>query len=245
MIVETWQDFYSGTVRRNGYGADGGMDSTATSPEDATVAVAGDSNDRIISLSDGVFAFAMTLMVLQLRTPDPATTSSGELRESITSQWPALLSYGLTFYVIATYWLVHHRLFRFIRGHDGGLVWMNVFFLFIISFLPFPTEIMGEYSDVSFASAFYAISMAIASLMVTVMWLYVSHRPHLLVGPVTPGHFRYNLLRGIGVATIFLVSAVIAQWSPAVARLFWLVLVPFHRILAYLYRGSIGGSFYA
>jgi uncharacterized membrane protein len=199
-------------------------------------------NDRIISLSDGVFAFAMTLMVLTLDTPARDKVGPAQLREAILEQWPGLLAYALTFFVIANYWVVHHRLFQFLRGHDAGLIWLNICFLFLISFLPFPTDVMGDYYDVPFAITFYAISMALVSGVSMLIWLYVVRRPQLCTEAVTPRLARYNLLRGVAVTSVFLLSAGIAQVSIEVARYLWLILFPLFRLLAHHYRDALPGS---
>jgi uncharacterized membrane protein len=202
-------------------------------------------NDRIISLSDGVFAFAMTLMVLTLDTPKPDEVGAAQLRRAVVEQWPGLLAYALSFFVIANYWVVHHRLFQFLRGHDAGLIWLNIVILFLISFLPFPTDVMGDYYNVPFAVSFYALSMTMVSGVSTITWWYVMRRPKLCAETVTPELARYNLLRGVGTAAIFLISAGIAHVSVEVARFFWLILFPFHRILAHRYRRAAGESPYA
>lgn len=210
-------------------------------------ATAGDDapgNDRIISLSDGVFAFAMTLMVLTLNVPEPDKVSAAQLQRTILEQWPGLLAYAITFFVIANYWVVHHRLFQFLRGHDAGLIWLNILFLFAVSFLPFPTDVMGEYYSVPFAVTFYAVSMSIVSGLSTGIWLYVMRRPELCAETVTPRLTRYNLLRGVGVTAVFVLSAGIAQLNVDLARVFWVTLFPFHLVLARRFRDVQHGSPY-
>lgn len=215
------------------------MVDTTKPSEDTSTTDTDSDNDRIISLSDGVFAFAMTLMVLQFDTPTPDRVAESSLRREVLAQWPALLSYALTFFVIANYWIVHHRMFNLIRAHDMGLVWLNILLLFSISFLPFPTDVMGEYASNSFAVVLYALAMSATSLLSTVIWWYVSRRPRLLIGSVTPTLARYHLLRGIGVTGIFLTSAGIAQFDTTVARFFWLTLFVYQRALAQVYRHAV------
>ncbi|MGE3601539.1 MAG: TMEM175 family protein, partial [Dehalococcoidia bacterium] len=197
---------------------------------------------RIISLSDGIFAFAMTLMVLQFDLPSPDTVAAGELRRDILDQWPALFSYAVSYFVIANYWIVHHRMFRLIRTHDAWLMWINVAFLFSISFLPFPTDVMGEYRDQPFAIVFYALAMAATSLLSTVEWWYVSNRRRLLVSGVTRELARYHLLRGICVMTVFLVSAVLARIDTTLAQFSWLALFPVLFALSRVYRDALTDS---
>jgi len=210
----------------------------AASPAGSSDALDPD-NDRIISLSDGIFAFAMTLMVLQFDIPTPDRVAAESLRHEILAQWPSLLSYALTFFVIANYWIVHHQMFNMIRSHDMGLVWLNIAFLFSISFLRFPTDVMGEYANDTFAVTLYAGAMAFTSLLSTLIWRYVCRRPRLLTGRVTPALAKYHLLRGMGVTVIFLISVGIALVSPTAGRISWLSLVAYHRALAHRYRGAL------
>jgi uncharacterized membrane protein len=200
------------------------------------------SNDRIISLSDGIFAFAMTLMVLQFDLPAPGRVAAGALRHDVLSQWPALISYAISYFVIANYWIVHHRMFRLIRTHDTGLIWINVAFLFSISFLPFPTDVVGEYRNEPFAVAFYALAMAATSLLSTVLWWYVSRRPRLLTSSVTRELARYHLLRGICVTAIFLASAALARIDTTLAQCSWFALFPVLFALSRVYRDALAGS---
>jgi uncharacterized membrane protein len=102
------------------------------------------SDGRLISLSDGVFAFAMTLMVITLDVPKPETVSTADLPRAVQQQWPEFLSYGLTFWIIATYWFVHRRFFRQITGEDNAVGWINMLFLFSIVFLPYPLRYDGR-----------------------------------------------------------------------------------------------------
>jgi uncharacterized membrane protein len=184
----------------------------------------------------------MTLMVLQFDTPNPDSVSAGALHEAVLKQWPSFLSYALTFAVVANYWIVHHRTFNFIRSHDMGLMWLNIGLLFSISFLPFPTDVAGEYPDSPFAVTFYACAMAATSLLSTLIWLYVTHRPRLLVSSVTPTVARYHVFRGLGVMSIFLGSIAVAQWSTDVARMCWLSIFLYQRCLPCTTAAQSGAS---
>lgn len=91
--------------------------------------------DRILALSDGVFAFAITLLVLGLTVPSIAefglsqSSLNLKLLESLSNELTAFTSFGISFVVISIWWVVHHRLFRYVRGYDAGLMWRNLFFL--------------------------------------------------------------------------------------------------------------------
>jgi uncharacterized membrane protein len=127
---------------------------------------AGRELDRIVNFSDGVFAIVITLLVLDIRVPDiPEGLVSQELPGRILALGPKFLSYVISFLVIAVYWQAHHRVFRPIRGYDGTLLWLNFLFLMAISFLPFPTSLLGEYGEEQLSVVIYASNAAIASLL--------------------------------------------------------------------------------
>lgn len=189
-------------------------------------------NGRILSLSDGVFAFALTLMVLQFDTPEPAKVAASALSTEVLEQWPSFVAYAITFFVIANYWAVHHRTFRYIRSHDATVIWINILFLLCISFLPFPTDVMGEYDQAAFATIFYALWMTVTSLVLTGLWAYVGHQRRLLHDTCDADTIRYNVCRGLFTAGVFLFSMPFTAIDADLARVTWLLLFPGHYLLA-------------
>src|SRR5690349_10719140 len=85
-------------------------------------------NSRLIGLSDGVFAFALTLLVIELKVPDAQVVAHRGLAHAVLEETPAFSIWVLSFFVISTYWLAHHRIFATLHGHDGRLVWLNLLF---------------------------------------------------------------------------------------------------------------------
>jgi uncharacterized membrane protein len=106
--------------------------------------------ERLLALSDGVVAIAITLLVLQLnvpaKLPDPASAS--ELATQLGKGADQFVSYVISFYVVAQFWLVHHRVFRQIAGQREGLAWWNFAFLFTITLMPFTSDLLGKYSPI-------------------------------------------------------------------------------------------------
>ena len=107
--------------------------------------------ERLLTLSDGVVAIAITLLVLQLNVPPPAQLvhpdSASELAKALGNGADQLISYVISFYVIAQFWLVHHRVFRRIAGQREGLAWWNFAFLFTITVMPFTSDLLGKYAS--------------------------------------------------------------------------------------------------
>jgi TMEM175 potassium channel family protein len=184
---------------------------------------AGRELDRIVNLSDGVFAIAITILVLDIRLPDGL--SPMELPAQVLALGPKYLSYVISFLVLAVYWQAHHRVFKPITGYDGTLVWLNFLFLMAVAFLPFPTSLLGEYSREQVSVVIYAANAAVASLLlVTISWYATSG--HRLVAPdlVDDEAERKQRMQGLAVPVVFVLSIGISFFSPRAAMYSWLLL---------------------
>jgi uncharacterized membrane protein len=177
----------------------------------------------VLSLSDGVFAFALTLMVLTVSVPTPATVPEPGLAHAVRRQWPEFLSYAISFWVVAAFWFAHRRLYRLVVTDDSPSAWLNTAFLFAVTFLPYPTDMAGNYRDSRFALVFYDISMVIVSLTLTVLSEWITSHPHLTGGPLHPSVRRYQRLRALATAGPFLLSLALAPFGLALARTAWLL----------------------
>ena len=138
-------------------------DPASTGPRDDLPGV-----ERLLALSDGVVAIAITLLVLQLNVPPPAKladpTSASELATQLGKGADQLISYVISFYVIAQFWLVHHRVFRQMAGQREGLAWWNFVFLFTITVMPFTSDLLGKYSANPLAVDIFAVNLLAATL---------------------------------------------------------------------------------
>ena len=112
---------------------------------------------RILALSDGVFAIAITLLILEIAVP--ATTSDAGLSKALLGLWPRYLAYVLSFVVIARFWMAHRLTFRLIARDDAVLVWLNMLLLLFVAFLPFPTAVVGAHAGSPAAAVLYAASV--------------------------------------------------------------------------------------
>ncbi len=136
------------------------------------------STQRLEAFSDGVFAIAITLLILEIKVPQLDFASADTLAAALFGQWASYLGYVLSFTMIGIYWVNHHYIFRFYRGTDHVFNLLNLFFLMTISFLPFPTAILSEYVEnagaASVAVMFYAFGLLLPSLGFGLMWFYAS-----------------------------------------------------------------------
>jgi uncharacterized membrane protein len=186
----------------------------------------GRDRDRIVNLSDGVFAIAITLLVLDIRAPDiPQNMVSSQLPGALLSLWPKYLSYVLSFVGISAFWLIHHSIFRPIRSYDRVLLYLNFMFLMVVAFLPFPTSLLGEYGDRQLPVAIYAATLAVGRLLLTALHWYSTRDDRLLDEPQDPATVRFFLVRGLTIPAIFLLSIVVSFLSVSVAICTWLVML--------------------
>jgi len=123
---------------------------------------------RIVAFSDGVFAIAITLLVLNLGIPKHLQGS--EVASALWDQRESLLAYAISFAVIGRFWLVHHRFFSGVVGFDSRLIALNLFYLGAIVLIPFSSEVLGEYGGKTAAVALYEVARplpfaAVAAIM--------------------------------------------------------------------------------
>ena len=186
----------------------------------------GKDRDRIVNLSDGVFAIAITLLVLDIRVPDiPENMVASKLPAALFSLWPNYLGYVLSFVGISAFWTIHHSIFRSIRAYDRGLLYLNFLFLMVVAFVPFPTSLLGEYGNHQLPVAIYAATLAVGRLLLTAIYWHSMRNDRLLNEPQDPVTARFFLIRGLALPAIFLLSIAISFFSVGVAILTWFVML--------------------
>ena len=186
----------------------------------------GRDRDRIVNLSDGVFAIAITLLILDIRLPDiPENLVASELPGELLALWPKYLGYLLSFVGISTFWIIHHSIFRPIRAYDRNLLYLNFLFLMFVAFVPFPTALLGEYGDHQLPVAVYAATLAVGRLLLTAIQWYSVRYDRLLDEAQDPATVRFLLIRGLTIPAIYLLSIVISFFSVQAAIWSWVILI--------------------
>ena len=139
----------------------------------------GNAVGRLLALSDGVFAIAMTLLVLDLKLPELGNhPGNAALRHALAGQGTAYLSYVISFYVVASYWVEHHRLMRTVTEAPPPLIFATLRMLFLIAALPFPASLLGNYGSTPIALAIYGAFNAL-TILVMMRLRYVIREQHL------------------------------------------------------------------
>jgi uncharacterized membrane protein len=150
------------------------------------------STARLEAFSDGVFAIAITILVISLSVPEiPKPLVATELPRKLLELWPGkLVSYVLSFVIVGMFWVAHHAAFRHIRRADRGLLWLNIFFLLWVSFLPFPTALLGQYFDQRLAVGIYALTLLVTGLALQGLWWYATSGGRLVDPDLAPALVR-------------------------------------------------------
>ena len=140
---------------------------------------------RTEAFSDGVFAIAITLLIIEVRVPH---AKPGELGGDLASQWPSYAAYVVSFAIIGIIWVNHHDIFGRIVTVDRPLLFLNLLMLLTVAFLPFPTALLGDYirdgDNAHIAAAIYSANMTLIGLAFIAMWTYLARVPSLLTPEV-------------------------------------------------------------
>jgi TMEM175 potassium channel family protein len=165
--------------------------------------------------SDGVFAIAITLLVLELPF---ARVGHGDLANALGERWPTFAAYIVSFGGIGMAWLHHNAIFDQVVKVDRALILLNLCLLLTIAFLPFPTALLGEYirqsEDAQIAALMYSGAWTLASAAMTALWTYACRHPELLARDLGPDAAR-RMLRYLRAATIaYAVFTLMAVVSP-------------------------------
>jgi len=182
---------------------------------------------RILALSDGVFAIAMTLLILDIAVP---ATSDTHLPKALLDLWPRYLAYVLSFVVIARFWVAHHLYFRLIGRYDTVLLWLNLLLLMFVAFLPFPTAVLGAHNGSPAAAILYAAAVVLAGTASVAYWWYASGRGKLLRPGTGRARVRALRARGLVSPVFFALTLPVAALAPYAAEALWLLVFPLTRI---------------
>jgi uncharacterized membrane protein len=178
------------------------------------------TTERIIGFSDSLFAFAITLLALNIDLPE--SLPAGQLIASLMGLGPHIFHYAISFFVVGSFWIQHHNIFRHIRKYDRTLMWLNLLFLMLITFAPFLTDMMSDYAGYPVPVIIYSIYLGTCSLMLLILWLHASHEKRLLHPQMPENTISSIRFRAIAVVIIFFLSAVLAFYDPFLAQLSWL-----------------------
>ena len=186
------------------------------------------NKSRVEALSDGVFAIAITLLVLTI--PQPANYH--RLGDELANRWPSLAAYVVSFAVIGIMWLNHHSVFGHFERIDRGLFYLNLVLLLTVLFIPYPTGILGEAlrrgDGARVAAVAYSVTMAINAYAWTAVWRYGSRGRRLLSS-------QFPETERATASFAFTIGTVLYTASIGIAAINAYACLAFHALLAVYY----------
>jgi len=196
---------------------------------------------RLESLTDGVFAIIMTILVFNISVPELILFTEGDLASERLSAkfadlWPDFLAYVISFSTLGAFWVAHHRIFRWILYVDRPLIWINISFLMIIGLIPFSTTLLTQYLDSQNSIFAFSFNAILAGLLIYVIYYYVKRNPDLVDKSIQALIEKSSSRRVV--ATILTYSvAIIFSFIYLQASLFLLLLVLIPEIIPDKYFG--------
>jgi uncharacterized membrane protein len=179
---------------------------------------------RLEALCDGIFAIAMTLLVLNLTLPSGAADLSNiELHSLIVGQGYKFFNYAISFMLLAIFWMAHHQQFHHIRKLDGALIWINVVILMFVALIPFSTDVVGDFAGHLLADVLFAGNLLVLSLLFLANWVYATYKHRLVDADFDDRIIRRGINRNILNSGVSLLVIIVALFFPTYC--FWLYLL--------------------
>ena len=190
---------------------------------------AGFETTRIEALADGIFAVAMTLLVLDVKLPDSELYATNhDLIARILSLEHIYVIYFVSFIVLGMYWVAHHATFHYIRYVDHTLLWINLFFLFVITSVPFGTDMLGSHNALTFPYLYFGTKVLLLSSLLVSQIFYLRRHPELAQPSLTQAVVRKIVRRSAIFALVPVLSMVAVFYNMRLALYIYFLLPVVH-----------------
>lgn len=177
---------------------------------------------RLENFSDGVFAIAVTLLVLNIKIPDAKNMDNHQLILAMIRSVPQLLTFGFSFMVIGVFWVAHHRIFAMTKLVDSKLLWLNVFYLMFVAVMPYPAALLAENPFLSTSILVYCSTLFVIGMMHYFLLRHIYHCDHIKNEIFTADVFRSYLKTGLIGPGGYIWAALLSFISPYIS--FFLIL---------------------
>ena len=185
--------------------------------------------DRIEAFSDGVFAIAITLLILEIKVP--LQVGPGHLGRALLSEWPSFLAFLASFFTVGVMWMNHHRLFNVIGAADETLIALNMLLLLVVTWVPFPTAVLAAHLRISsndrVAGVLYSATFFAMSIVFQVLWHHAIRTTGVIVpekaeetSHITRQYLWGPLLYVVGILIALVSGTLCLIWSALVAIYF-------------------------
>ncbi len=186
---------------------------------------------RIEALSDGVFAIAMTLLILEFHVPDlPPNAPNVQVAPALFKLWPKFFTYVVSFISLGVYWIGHHNMYHAIRRSDRVLLWLNVLFFMFVSFLPFSTSVLNAFRQTQIAPLFFGANLTIIGWILYLQWMYANSQHDMFAGFVTDEYRQSIRFRFLMIPIVATLTMLVCFWSTEITLSIYALILPFYMI---------------
>lgn len=180
---------------------------------------------RIEALTDGVFAIAMTLLVLGLNLPETGRALSRDgLHILLLKQAHTFFNYFLSFFLLAVFWIVHHQQYSPVKRTDRVHLWMSMFILMFIALIPFSTTLLSDYPGDQTAQIFFGLNMFCVGFLFLISWLYTTQDFRLIDKDYDPRRINLGTRRTLVVPLVALLSILCSFFYPSISSRLYLLI---------------------
>ena len=195
--------------------------------------------EHVISFSDAIFAFAITLMALSIDIPDlPSNLTQSELLDKLYDLFPQFESYIISFAVIAIFWVSYHQVFNHIKGSHIIMVYLNLLFLLLITLLSLSTSLVINYGGYHIPYIIYSIMVILTSSLLAMIWWHATKDNLLIDKNLHQFYIKSVMINLISIPLVFTVSIIISFVNLDIAEYFWLVIAPLNIAIKQKYKHS-------
>jgi|GEM_PF-172408 len=193
--------------------------------------------NRIEALSDGIFAIAMTLLILEFHVPDlPHDAPNVMVAPALFHLWPKFVTYIISFASLGVFWIGHHNMYHVIRRSDRVLLWLNILFFMFASFLPFSTSVLNAFMETSVAPLFFGGNLVILGWILYFQWAYANKQPGMIAPHITGEHRSTVSTRFLAYPIIAMLTMMVCFWSVPISLGIYLCLLPLYMIPGHFMR---------
>ncbi|MGB9837246.1 TMEM175 family protein [Methanothermobacter sp.] len=179
------------------------------------------NKNRIEGLVDGIFAIAMTILVLGIEVPAGITTESS-MFSYLTILAPQIYIYCLSFFLLGIFWRVNHMQFENLKEVDTGFLWINIFWLMFVAMVPFSTELTGDYGEFVTSNIIFHLNMLMVGILLSVSWFY-AYRNGLV--DVEKDHYLRALKMNMLMPFAAILALIITPFKPEYSSIAYAIMI--------------------
>jgi uncharacterized membrane protein len=193
--------------------------------------------EHVVSFGDAIFAFAITFMTLSIDIPDlPTNLTESQLLSRLYDLYPQVESYIISFAVISIFWISYHQVFNYITRPHISMVYLNLLFLLLITFLSITTSLVIEYDSYQIPYVIYCVVVIMTSSLLALIWWYATKNYRFVDKDIHPLFIRGLMVNLLLVPFVFAISILVSFFNLDIAQYLWLVIVPLNIVVRRKYR---------